>query len=335
MRSLRTHCLVLVLALVAGASACKKEGDGAAGGAGGGAGGAADDLNVVPANSDVVIGIDLDKLRSSALFKEFGDKLMSRVTGEISEFKETCGFDPVQTFKSGLLALKPNAGGDGGSGAFLAHTSASRDQLKACLEKSKAKAEADGTKITIDGDIAFLAPKDGKSFGAVTFYGSDGVVVMFKESAWTKEMVADVLKGAGSIKSSKSFLDARSAMKKDQTVWMYINGSAPMVAQASPLKLDAESFFGTINVTDGLSSAFRIRMKSDADAKAAEEALKGQMTSAQMFFTKAEMRADGKDLIIDADLSGSQLKGIASMVLSGMQGMGAQPAPGAEAASPQ
>ncbi|MEZ4360735.1 MAG: hypothetical protein R3B48_11180 [Kofleriaceae bacterium] len=318
MRSLRRHCLILSVAAIAALSACKKEGDSGGAGGGGGGGAAADDLNVIPKDSDFVLEIDLGKLRGSALFKEHGQQLVEKAASELTKFKDTCGFDPVESAKRVVVGVKMN--GDKASGSIIFHSTVSKVQIKACLEKSKAEIEKDGTKLEMDGDIAFLTPSKEEAFGAVTFLGSDGVVVLFKDSAWTKDQVQAALTGGGSIKGSKDFGDLHSARKKNQTLWMYMNGASPMLAKAAPMKLDAVGFFGTVDLTDGLSSQFRARMKTAADAQQIEAAMKGQLASAQMFFSKIEAKVDGSDLIIDADMSAKQLQGMMSMALGGMMG---------------
>jgi hypothetical protein len=325
MRSLGTRCLVVSLALVAATSACKKEGESGGLGIGGAAGAAGDDLNVIPAESEIVAGINLSNLRDSAVFKEFGQKALTQATAEISKFKAKCGFDPVESIKSLTIGIKLLNGGDKPRGSIVVHTSAPKDKLKACLEKSKAEAESEGDSLKIDGDIAYLTSKKGDVFMALTFLGNDGVVALLNDSEWTKDKVTAALAGGGSIKSNKAFTEPFGTIKKGQTLWFYVNGESKAAAMAKASGLAATAFFGSVNLTDGLTSDLRARMKTPADATAAVEAFKGQMTQAQMFFTKSEMKADGNDLRVTVELTGSQLKGIGAMVggmIGGGRGMG-------------
>lgn len=332
MRSLRRHCLVVSLALMAAAAACKKEG-----GAGGAGGGGGDDLNVVPADSDVVGAVDLAKLRSSAAFKSLGEKMLAKATKEISEFKDACGFDPVETIKTVSFGFKM-LDNDKGRGSVVVHSSAPKAKILECLEKSKAKAEAKGTTIKIEGDIAYITPKKNDGFLALTFLGSDGVVGLLKDSEWTKEQVTAALAGGGSIKTSKGFTDLYSTIKKDQTIWFYLNGASKIAAQAKELGISASGYIGSVNIADGMTSEFRARMASADEAKAAAEALKGQMQMAEMIFTKINARADGNDYRIDAELSAGQLKALAGRAGLGMDehGGGDEPAePVAPAPAPE
>lgn len=308
MRSFRRHCMVVSFALLAGTAACKKEG-----GAAGSGGAAGDDLNVVPADSDVVLNVDLAKLRASGLYKDFGEKVLANATKDIAEFKAECGFDPVETLKSVSLGVKMLEGNKA-RGSVVAHTTAPKDKIKACLEKAKEKAAAKGTEIKIEGDIAYLSSKDNDGFGALTFLGSDGVVLLLNDSAWTKEKVDAALKGGGSIKSNKEFSDMIGGLKTGQTLWFWVNGAAPFAKQAESMGIKAKGIYGSLDVTADLAMDFRARMNSAEDAKSTAELIKSQGAQAQMFLTKLDARAEGNDVRVDAAVTGSQLKGLASMM---------------------
>lgn len=328
MRSLRRTSLVVSLALVAAASACKKEGDGAAGG-GGAAGAAGSDLNVVPADSDFVLGIDLAKLRDSALFKEYGSKVMQDATKDIAEFKANCGFDPLETMKSVSMGIKMLSG-DKGRGSVVFHSTAPRDKLKACLEKSKADAEAKGNKMVIEGDIAFLTPKDGNSHVAITWLGSDGVVALINDRPWTKDTVTQALAGKGSVKDNKAFSEAYKSIKKGQTLWFYVNGESEMAQQAKGTGIDATAFLGSVDVSDALSAEVRARFKSAGDAAAATKTVESQLGQVKMMVPNVSAKAEGNDLKINVDLSNKELKSLMSMfggMLGGMGGGGGGAAP--------
>lgn len=320
MRSLRRTSLVVSLALVAAASACKKEGDGAAGG-GGAAGAAGSDLNVVPADSDFVLGIDLAKLRDSALFKEYGNKVMQEATKDIAEFKANCGFDPLETMKSVSMGIKMLSG-DKGRGSVVFHSTAPRDKLKACLEKSKADAEAKGNKMVIDGDIAFITPKNGDGHIAITWLGSDGVVALINDRPWTKDTVTQALAGKGSVKDSKAFSEAYKSIKKGQTLWFYVNGESEMAQQAKGAGVDATAFLGSVDVSDALSAEVRARLKSADAAAAAAKMAESQLGQVKMMVPNVSAKADGNDLKINVDLSNKELKSLMSMFGGMLGGMG-------------
>src|SRR5215510_16184836 len=104
----RTRHAWLVVMLALGISvlgACKKEGSNSATGdkseASGGAAGT-DDMSLLPADSEVVFGLNLSQLQQSQLWKQFIEPRMA--TGEtqrkMNEFKARCGWDPMTAMSS-------------------------------------------------------------------------------------------------------------------------------------------------------------------------------------------------------------------------------------------
>ena len=61
---------------------------------------AGDDLSLLPADSEMVMGLNFAQLQQSALWKQFAPKLMEKAAGGIAEFKAACGFDPMEAIKS-------------------------------------------------------------------------------------------------------------------------------------------------------------------------------------------------------------------------------------------
>lgn len=326
MRSLRRPRLHLVvsLALITAASACAK-GSGAGGTGAGSAAGArvVDDLEMIPADADIVGALDLAGLRTSPSFAELGAPMLAKATEKLSAFKQACGFDPWETVKNLTFGIKI-LDEDRGRGSVVVHTSAPREQIKACLERSKTSI-ADTT-IRIEGDIAYFASKKGDGFVALTFVGSDGVVAMVNDTEWTAEKVKAVLAGTGGIKSSQGFTDLRGTIKEGQTMWIFLNGASKIAEQLKSIGLAASGYIGSVLLTDGLTAELRIRMSSPEAARTAAETLKGQLQMAEMVFTKLDARAEGSDYHIDAALSASQLKALMRMA-GHAEEPGAEPSP--------
>ena len=64
----------------------------------------AEDLSLLPADSEMVMGLNFAQLQQSALWKQFAPKLMEKVAGGLAEFKAACGFDPMEIEVMGLIA---------------------------------------------------------------------------------------------------------------------------------------------------------------------------------------------------------------------------------------
>src|SRR4051812_38522461 len=98
----RTGWLVVAVAAFGlGASACKKDG------ANGVAGAVSNpDIAMLPADSDVVLGLNFAQLQSSAMWKQYAPMVLKNANKELGEFQATCGFDPVTTIKSVSIGAK-------------------------------------------------------------------------------------------------------------------------------------------------------------------------------------------------------------------------------------
>src|SRR5262245_27627147 len=78
-----------------------------------------EDLSLLPADSEVVLGLNFAQLQQSALWKQFSPKLMEKMCKELADFKSACGFDIMTAFQSMSIGLK----GLGGKpeGAIVVH----------------------------------------------------------------------------------------------------------------------------------------------------------------------------------------------------------------------
>lgn len=165
--------VVLPLALVASVAACDKGKGGGGGGASGptGAAGAAAvapakgglnrALAAMPKDTEVILGIDIGKLRGSDLFKKYEPMLMQAIGDDLKKFKDTCGFDPMQKL-SGVLIGGKGSGGDMSQGTIFVR-GFERAATIECLKKHEAAQKAAGkpAKLTVDGDyVEFDAGDD-------------------------------------------------------------------------------------------------------------------------------------------------------------------------------
>ena len=81
---------------------------------------AGDDLSLLPADSEMVLGLNFAQLQQSALWKQFAPKLMDKMSKGLNDFKAACGFDPMEAVKSVTMGLK-GVGNDQPDGAVVVH----------------------------------------------------------------------------------------------------------------------------------------------------------------------------------------------------------------------
>ncbi len=325
--------LIAVVALGLGAGACKKKEENKAAGAdkaaagetaaasGGAASGgtvaAGDDLSLLPADSEMVMGLNFAQLQQSALWKQFSPKLMEKAAEGLTKFKAACGFDPFEKVKSVSLGMKGFEGNQP-DGAVVIH-GLEKAQTMACLEKAKAEAAKHGTDITVDGDVFLVKNKSGEST-AWTFVGGDTLLGSIGK-AGTKDGVLAAAKGGSGLKTSPTFVDMYSKINTKDSLWVLVNGNASFMAQAAQAGIKPKAVFGSLNVTDGLTLDLRIRMGSADEVTQFVNMAKGQTDNPQVkqMFDKLDVSADGSDAKIAVAMSNQKLQQLIGMV-GGMMG---------------
>jgi len=285
--------LVVTLALgLAVLGACKKEGSSATGDKSEASGGAAgvDDMSLLPADSEVVFGLNLAQLQQSQLWKQFIEPKMQsgEAQKKMNEFKARCGWDPM-TAMSSLVFGGKDMDGNKPAIVLVMH---GLDKTKAldCLDKSKDEITKDGTEMTKDGDVVVIKDKNGDS-GALTFVNNSTAVVAFGGGRGTPAGVKALVSGAGTLKTSPTFVDMYKKVKTSDSLWGVAGGK---VLDKLPVK--ATAAYGSLNVTDGLAVDLRVKFEKAEDATQATSMINSQTKQAAQFFDKAEFTSDGTEM---------------------------------------
>jgi archaellum component FlaG (FlaF/FlaG flagellin family) len=321
---IRQRWSILLLGLVLGAAfvACKKDGAGgpgdksteASGAPGGG------DLALLPADSEVVVGMNVGQIQQSGLWKQLVEPKLAAARGQrlMSEFREKCGIDPLKMVSSFTFGARDVAG-DKPAMVAVAH-GLDKAKLLDCIEKNKADIAKDGGEVTRDGDMVLFKSNRGDPV-AVQFTNDSTAVIVAGQSA-TPAGVKAVLAGGSSLKSSAPFLEMYKKVKTSDSLWALASGK---VMEGIPLDLKATAAYGSLNATDGLSLDMRVRFATPDAATQAASMASAQTKQAPQYFDKAEATADGNELHVSVAMSGqklAQLMPMLSMLAGGMPGMG-------------
>lgn len=338
--------LIAAVALGLGAGACKKKEEKKDTGAGqtaeqkvgenpvtkgapsGGMIASADDLALLPADSEMVMGLNFAQLQQSALWKQFSPKLMEKAASNLAEFKALCGFDPMVEMKSVSLGMK-GLGGNTPDGAIVIHGLDKAKSL-ACIPKVKDEAAKKGTEFTVDGDVVLVKDKNGQTT-AWTFVSGDTLLGVLGPSA-SKDAVVAAAKGGSALKTSPTFVEMYAKINTKDSLWLLINGNAPFMAKAAQAGVKPKAVFGSVNVTDGLTVDLRIRLASADEAKNLVNMMQGQINNPQVkqMFDKLDVTADGVDAKIAVGMSNQKLQQLIGMIggmMGGMMGGGGMGGP--------
>jgi hypothetical protein len=281
----------------------------------------ADDLSLLPVDSEAVLGINFGQLQGSALWKQFvAPKLASAGVAGIQKFKALCGFDPLAELKSVAVGMK-GLGGNDVSGAIVVH-GFDRKKSMACFDKDIGDAEKDGSKVKIDGDVVLITDKSGKKIG-FTFVNDDTALAVIGPDAETKDKIKAIAGGGTALKTSAAFVELYNKLATSESLWMVINGNAPMF-QKTPMPFKLKAVYGSLNITDGLTVDLRLRLGSADEATNIVSTYKGQLENPQMkgMFQKLQMTSEGADVKVAVAMSSQQLQQLAQMMMGMIGQMG-------------
>ncbi|HUS30451.1 MAG TPA: hypothetical protein VMZ53_18205 [Kofleriaceae bacterium] len=279
-----------------------------------------DDLSLLPADSEMVLGLNFAQLQQSALWKQFSPKLMEKMEKGLNDFKTACGFDPMAAVKTVSMGLK-GIGADQPDGTIVVH-GLDKAKSMACLDKAKTEAAKQGSEITVDGEVFTVKDKNGQ-LTAWTFVNADTLVGAVGPTA-SKDTVTAMAKGTSALKSSQTFLEMYNKVNTKESLWLFVNGNAPFMAKAAQAGVKPKAVFGSVNVTDGLTVDMNIRLGSADEATQLVNMMKGQTQSPQVkqMFDKLDVTAVGTDAKIAVAMSNAKLQQLIGMVGGMMGGLG-------------
>jgi hypothetical protein len=344
---IRTGWLVVAAALALGVAGCKKDdkksdqpttgdkttekspGDNskAVSAAVSAVAGNADDLSLLPVDSEMVLGLNFAQLQQSALWKQFSPKLMDKMSSGLAEFKQACGFDPLEAVKSVSMGMK-GLGADKPDGAVVIH-GPEKGKVMACLEKAKVEAAKKGNEITIDGNVFLVKDKSGAN-SAFTFV-NDTTLLGTMGAAGTKDGVLAAAKGTSALKTSQTFVEMFSKINTKESLWILMNGNSPIFSKMGSMGVKPKAIFGSINLTDGLTVDMRMRLATADEATSFVNMIKPQITNPQVkqMVDKLDVTTDGTDVKFSMGMSNQKLQSLIQMVggmmggmMGGMGGMG-------------
>ncbi|NVB79190.1 MAG: hypothetical protein HOV81_12385 [Kofleriaceae bacterium] len=280
---------------------------------------AGDDLSLLPADSEMVMGLNVAQLQQSALWKQFGPKLMEKAAGSVAEFKAACGFDPFEAIKSVSFGMKNLDAQPEGS--VVIH-GLDKTKSMACMDKVKAEAAKKGTEVTVDGDVVTVKEQAGGTT-VMSFVNNDTLLGVVGPNA-SKDTLLAAAKGGSTLKTSPTFVTYYSKINSKDSLWFLVNGNAPFMAKAASAGVGKmKAVYGSLNVTDGLTVDLRINFSSPEEATQLVTLAKGQTNNPQVksMFDKLDVTADGADAKFAVAMSNAKLQQLIGMVGGMMGGM--------------
>jgi RNA polymerase sigma factor (sigma-70 family) len=271
---------------------------------------AVDDLQYLPADADVVFGIDVARLRGSALWKQFVAPALAGASG-LREFSDKCGFDPLASLASVSIGAKGR--GDDRSVTLVVH-GFDKSRAMACFDKLRASEAENSFGVVVDGDVVTMVGKiDGEKVG-FTFVDETTALVVFGKDA-TKDGIAKV--AAGNPQASP-LADLLQVTNMDDPVWLVVGEGSPVLASindelAAETSIRMHAVWGSIDVTDRIVVMGGARLGApDLVAKLVAEAKKqlDELAAAgelAQYVDQLDVDADHSDVLVAVSVNAGQL----------------------------
>jgi hypothetical protein len=271
-------------------------------------GAGADDLALLPVDSEAVMGINFSQLQASPLWKKFVEPQMMKgeFPQKLGQFKAKCGFDPMTAIKSLSIGMK-GVGGDNPDGVIVVHGAGKKESLD-CFDKMKDEAAKSGDEISRDGDVVLVKSKKGETV-AITFVNDTTAVAVVGPNA-SKDGVKKAAQGGSALKSSPAFVEMYGKINTQASLWMLVNGNAKVFDKAASMGVKPKAVFGSVNVTDGLSVDVRMRLESADQATQRANAFNGQLAGFKSMVDKLEVGNDGSDVKVSVAMSQQKLEAL-------------------------
>lgn len=295
------------VAMLAACGGKKDEGKSAEDKGGGASAIANKDLDVIPAESDSVFGLDLAKAQQSSLFSDYALPAITK-SGEaqrvIELLKSKCSIDPMTAARR-LTAGVKLAGRRVADVVAVLHGIEKAKALP-CIDQVKDQLAAEQIEVTKDGDVVVL--KGARGSLAFTFTGDTTAVVAMGARA-TKEGVLELAQGKSTLKTSKEFADMYGRLQTDHTLWFLIRGDVDMISGLlERLSVRSKAIYGSANTTNGLEFRGNIRVESEEQAGNLAQLANTQAGMAKKMADKFDVTADKTDVRAHVMLTPQQLK---------------------------
>lgn len=329
----KLQCLVAALSLsLLAAAGCDKNKDKEAGkeGAEGAAksgdpAAAAGRFTYLPADSNLVLGVNVAQIRGSKLFKDMAEPIIKAQAGEDYEkIKTACGFDPLDQVKS--LTVGGNTSINDKVAISIKGINA--DQLKKCGE---AVAASQGEKLEISQEGALTKIV---SSGQTSWVGwaDDTTMVTSGDNKALLEQLMGSKETLG-----KDLMEMVSKVNTDSALWLAVrdNGDANSPLANAPVKVKAA--YGSINLSEGLAIDAALRQSSPEEAQKTVADFTAQLEQFKQspygkYVSKLEIKASESDVLVKLALNDAELQELMKdpsiQALGAMMGMGALGAAG-------
>lgn len=277
-------------------------------------------IKVLPADTTMVMGVNLTKLRGTDLWKKAKDGFMDKQRdrggffADGDEMKKLCGMDPLEAVQTAVLGA--GAGGDMDEAVLIASGDWDEDKVVKCYI---AVGEAHGGKPTHvkDGAVTQLTDAAHPERDVAIGWIDSRTVVLAMGDKSNPEKVKTLLAGKSSAAEDGDLKAMLDKVDMGGTIWIAAKLDEDMTSGLRrQLGGVPTSGWASVRVGKGIKVSGGARFGDSKSAKDAADKIKSFLpmikAEPKLKGLRVELRADGKDVVGSVDAPEGVLKAMMS-----------------------
>jgi len=263
------------------------------------------DLTYLPADSDVLLHIDVAALRRSKLWPAYARDVAKLVAPGFAD----CGDDPLSQVSTVDIGIPIATELD-----VFVFRGLDRDKTLTCLRGLTSESNQTAT---FDGDFVTLTSKSG-AIRILTFVDDHTMVMQGSTKQPTKQTLQQALRlGADApLRQSAPFVAALNKARRSAVTLVSRPGSEAVAAKVKQTGVQLSYFYGGLDLTDRLALQYVMVVASADSATALATMMRSQLQSPQVkqMFDRVDARAQADTVTLDVEMSEQKLASLAGMV---------------------
>ncbi len=268
----------------------------------------ADPVGFLPMDSELVVAVDGEQVRKSPLWTLADQKLRAAAGSGLTTFISMCGVDPIASVRGitmGLRGLKQDV-----PEGVIVITGLSRTKIGDCFERASANGPSP---VTVDHGV-YTIRRDASDPTALAFtFVDEATLVVHLAPSATRASLEKVLAAGTPLRRSPAFTQLLAQVDTSAAVWGIANGRSS-VFDLTQGNQKPSAMWGSMQLDGGASVSMRMRFNDASVAQQLATQVQSQITTAQMFFDRLDVSADGADLVVDVEMSESKLASLLSLL---------------------
>lgn len=258
-----------------------------------------DVLGFLPIDSEIVIGVDGNQVRHTAVWSQLAPKLEQAMGDDLQQVRTACGFDPFATVERvsiGLRAVEQ----DRMAGVIVARGVGAGTM--GCVRTRFGK----GGAVIDDKDVLVMDHHGDRIKTAWTVVGTSLVVQVGQDV--NHDTMQAVLASGSPLRGSNAFMTIYNRLGKGASAWGVVNGHSKLFDELSSTGMRPVAMEGTMTLSDRVVIAGTATFESADVATKVDGLVKMTLAQIQRYVERVESRPEGAAVHVDLSMSGAQLQ---------------------------